>query len=242
MRIYAIHKSADDWHPDVSFYQVVMFHGEAIVPPQRRGIASHDLDEHNIEAMRLVVNGYRLADVFLPSSSCNLVVSECVMSGLQSIQSCFAFAPVAFEKEYSLPWPWPGESDVSISPTIDFYRRRGNETSIANAASHDENSAASLPPYYELVGKNHYQLLERFSPTHRFFTEWYDTEPVARDLLPVCQDLFRSYPITHAGHPLIRDDIFEALSPYMNQRMFGIKEFTFGDDARISYRCALDGV
>jgi hypothetical protein len=228
MRIYALFNSADEWHLDVGFYQTVMFHGQAIVP-DGRGVASHDYAEEGIEPMRLLVNGYRLGEVFLPVDSANLVLSERVMLQLLPMQSQFSFRPVVFDKVYNLPWPFPGENQVELSATIERFRSKGRELSIAKTAPPDQSAARSLQRYYELVVPNHYSLLRSFAPTHTFFTMWYKTKPRAVDLVPVSKEMFRSAPITQIGTPIVREDIFNCISPYMNHHMFGIKEFGFDD-------------
>jgi hypothetical protein len=223
MRIHAMHM----WHPDARFWQVVMFHGEAVLPPERAGIASHTLDERDIRPMRLIVNGSQLAEVFIPVRSCSLVVSERVMSQLRPLQSNFAFAPVEFAKVYNLPWPRHNATESEIPPIINYYR--GREMDISKACPHDEAMAASLPPYYEIVAPKHYELLDVFPSTHQFFMMWYDGEPFESDILPMSKELFRANPITDCGNPVVRDDILDAFSPFLDRRFFGIKEFSFDD-------------
>jgi hypothetical protein len=99
--------------------------------------------------------------------------------------------------------------------------------SILKACPHDPKAAAAMPPYYEVVAPNHYDVVKRFPPTHQFFTEWYEGEPVDYDLLPVSQAMFESFPITNPGYTVVRDDLFDMLLPFMEPQFFGIKEFEF---------------
>jgi hypothetical protein len=203
---------------------VVLFHGEAILPAGRYGSASHTLDESDMRPMRLIANGFKPPDVFCPERSCNLVISERVKNRLEPNRVNFQFLPVALEKVIYLPWMLGGQPE--LPEPHDTFHREGREFSILKSCPHDPQAAVTLPAYYELVTPNHYHLLKAFPPTHRFFTKWYQ-EPCESDLLPVSRAMFEVYPITDPGYTVMRNDLFDTLSPFMEMSLFGIKEFAF---------------
>jgi hypothetical protein len=95
---------------------------------------------------------------------------------------------------------------------------------------HDDISAAAqLPKYFEIVPPDHYKLLKAHSPTHRFFTKAYGGKPIESHLLPVSEAMYEDHPITCPGYPVLREDLFEAILPYLNKTYFGIKPFKFDD-------------
>jgi len=229
MKIYAIHAGDQRWNPEISFFQSVMFHGEALHLPKRGvGSTSHFVGEPRMAPMQLIVNGFRLADVFIPSRSGNLVVSERVMTAIKPLQRNFEFLPVTFAKVFHLPWLLDGTTDSEVPAAAVPWVNAGREYSISSDYLHDPDLAATLPPYYEVVTHNHFSLLKRFPPTHQFFFKSY-AKPLegASDLLPVSQELFTEYPVTCSGFTVVREDVVDAMSPYMNRRYFGIKEFAF---------------
>ena len=227
MKIYAIHSHAYNWHADTGFFHTVMFHGEALLPRDRCGVASHDIAERDRRPMRLVVNGFGLGEVFCPERSSNLVVSEPVMRRLEPLRANFKFLRVVFRKVFSLPWSLDGRYEGRMPPAVVECLDRGRECSVHKCCPHDPRTAAGLPPYYEIVTPNHYRVVKKFRPTHGFYTEPYEGEIAEDDLVPVSESMYRKYPITRPGYAIVRDDIFEVLSPFLERPFFGIKEFSF---------------
>jgi hypothetical protein len=230
MKLYAVFPGAHEWRRDISFYQVVMFHGEAVLPRPGAGVASHHLEDRDLEPMRLIVNGFSLSDVFMPERSGNLVVSDHVKKQLKPFEEKIAFLPVVLEKVFNLPWQIDGNCIQAADPVVADSAKAGREMSISKACTHDAALAATLPTYYEVVTPRHYGLIKRYRPTHKFFTKWYKGNPADVHLLPVSRALFHDFPMTGAGFPIVRDDVFGALSPFMNLRFFGIKEFSFDQE------------
>src|SRR6266540_4970266 len=206
MKIIAIHGDAYNWHTTTSFLHTVLFHGEALLPSGKYGIASHDLHERTRSRLSLIVNGYNLADIFLPERSCNLVVSERVVNVVASKTANFGFFPVDMKKVYTLPWSLDGK--IQLPQSARELQESGREFSIHNLFPHDAIAAASLPTYYELASPNHYELIRSLKPTHRFLTRNDPQSAFESDFLPVSEELYSLYPITNPGYPVIREDIY----------------------------------
>jgi hypothetical protein len=106
-------------------------------------------------------------------------------------------------------------------------RAQGGEARILAELPDDLVAKANLPAYFEMASYKHYRLMEHYSPTSQFYTKPYPGEPIARHLLPVNEALFQEYPLTDAAYPVVRSDLFDALVPFLERKLFGIKEFTF---------------
>ncbi len=225
-KLYLLRSNPESWHKGITFFHRVMFHGEALLPEGRKGIASHDLEEETIAPMQIIVNAYDMPEIFCPIRSCNLIVSSKVRRKILDTFSNIVFAPVQFHKVYSLPWTTQ-EILASIPDNVARLIDEGHQLSIPDLFDNNSEAAATIGDYYELIAPNHYDLLDKYEPTHQFFMSWYEEKPLQSDLLPVSRFQFQETPITNAGFPVIREDFYSLLLPFLNTKMFGIKEFDF---------------
>jgi len=170
--------------------------------------------------MKIICNGYQLAQVFIPICSANLIVSEQVAERLLKVSSTYKLVPVKFDKVYRLPWSLSGT--IKTEAWANKLIEQGKELSILENSKHDPLLATQIRKYYEVVTYNHYRLLEEHPSTHQLFTQFYDSPPLPHDLLPVSREIFHEYPITNAGFPVVRNDVFTILEQFADLRFFGM--------------------
>lgn len=211
MKIYAIHKDAYNWS-DISFFRTAMYHGMAILPPKRIGTASHELSEKRIKPMRVMMNLAFDGEIRIPTHSSNLIISERILESLAGIQGTFRLTPVIIEKLIHCDEHMP-----------ECEKYAGRELSLFDEVEPVE-VPSDLPGYYEVITPNHYRLLEKIKPTQNAFTRNYPGKRIALDDLPVSAELFQENPITNAGFPIMREDLYRRLARYLEIPYFGIKE------------------
>ena len=216
MIAYALHADADNWHSDVDFVDTVLYHGVAILPRDRNGIASNNANCEPIIPLKLDVNSYQIPDVFLPSRSGNLVVSERVADKLLIRDSTIQIVRATLNRCVSIPWVVGASSDRSDELLNAFYHGPSNP-SLANA----------FPPYYEVCGYHHFNEINKCKKITHVFTSWYEGERDDLDMLPISEEMFSRYSVTDAAFPVVREDIYAILEDHINKKMFGIKSLHF---------------
>ncbi len=225
MRFYTLHGDANNWNHNIGFLETIMFHGEARPNPGKPGSPSNNIGELNMSPLRLIVNAYQLSDILLPNFSSTLVVSERVVESIRPHFKDLYFYQIQFSKVYLMPWNIESKSDFIYPTNVQELCADGKEFSVHKEFKHDRILSRSLPPYYEIVTYNHYQLLEKYADSITFCAEL--TKSKILRLPQVSQNLFKDHPITDAGYPLIRSDLFDLLKLHINANYFGITEHEF---------------